>query len=383
MKIVFVVSNLSYPPNEGAHNQTLLLIKELLLNDVEVTLSGFIKNASSFDTKRLKNDLPGLKLKCITYYSSNYIALATKNIFYHPLNLGEQYDIFHFEGFGVITLSRICKNKPKIMSLIDPWAIRQKNTFTSQKSLFKKTAFSIAWVLSYLYEKFYLTKYNTVHLVSESDTKKASIDYPNVNYKSIPIAFNNLTKKTDYTRQKVLKVIFWGDLNIDYLAKGFTIFIECLHNNNITFPITVDVLGRTSKANFIEKIERNKHLYTNLNFIDWVDDIDKFISSYDCVLLTDTNGTGLKNRAISSMMIGVPLIASSYALEGIVGSNNEHFIKCDSCNEYIEALTEISTNHSFAKKIGINARNIALENYSHNAVFQQWLKLYLSFKNEK
>jgi len=380
MNIIFFVSNLSYPPTEGAHAQSLKLMSQLIKNGVQVTLQGFIKKDSQFIVSQLKKDIPNLQLGGIKFYSSNYVLLAITNAikFHSILTFPDDVDIIHFEGFGVMPLVKNIDDSKThtLMSLIDPWALRHKNKMLSSKSVIKKPVLFISWLISYLFEYYYLPKFNKVHLVSSSDIKKVSLNYPSVKFESIPIAFDtNLVEKSNYTINNKLKILFWGDLNVSYLADGLDSFIKII-NTFTNFDLEISILGRITKDDYIKKYSVNANNYIATKFIEWVDDLNTFIPLYDCVVLTDKSGTGLKNRAISSMMLGMPLIASNAALDGIEGEDSKHFFKCYTDTDYIDALSLIYSSHSLRTRMGTAASTLAKENYSTDSVTAKWLNMY-------
>lgn len=377
MKILFLVSNLSYPPTEGAHAQTLDLIANLIGKGIEVKLDGFIKKLNCFDIEKLKVNFPKLNLGDFKYYSSNYIFLALTNLFDFNKSNDSGFDIIHFEGFGVITLIEKYRsaNNILLMSLIDPWARRQRRRMVSAENVLKKLMFFISWKISFLLERQFLKQYNLVHLVSGDDLSCSVRDYPLANFKDIPIAFDGKKyKERKIAQEGKFKILFWGDLNVSYLSKGLDFFVNSVlhHIDNVELI----VLGRMDKKKYFDLYNVNISNYFAVEFVDWVGDLEEFILVHDCVVLPDQNGTGLKNRTILSMMLGMPIIGSKFAFDGVAGVNEIDYFVCKTAEEYITACNVFQNDMIITETISKSANKTAMTYYEQSVVVDTWVDLY-------
>ena len=382
MNILFVVSNLSYPPTEGAHDQTFNLIKNLLNEGYSVKLEGFIKSDSSFDVLKLKADFPCLKHGGFEKYSTNYIFLAIQNFFFRRKVNYELFDIIHFEGFGVLTLVSIYKNEHSklLMSLIDPWARRQKRRMLASKDIIHKFIFFISWKASYWLESLFLKDFDAVHLVSDDDLSNISLDYPKATFISIPVFFEEKNYGEYRKSSGVFRILFWGDLAVPYLSEGLLFILKSL----LPFIDNVElkVLGRMSKSEYLKNKNVDDIEFKNIEFMTWVDDLDVFISDFDVVILPDRNGTGLKNRTIYSMMLGMAVVGSDFAFDGVAGKNKKDFFICNSQSEYLDALNLLINNSELLKIIGESANSTAAKHYSKEVVMKKWDDFYNRLLNK-
>jgi glycosyltransferase involved in cell wall biosynthesis len=103
----------------------------------------------------------------------------------------------------------------------------------------------------------------------------------------------------------------------------------------------------------------------------------------DLVILPDQDGTGLKNRMISAMMLGMPVIASTAAVEGIVGADGKDFMLCRTSLDFINALNTLSADTSNRESLGQNASKISNQSYNTDAVMKNWLLTYKRIIHEK
>lgn len=376
MNILFYVSNLSYPPIEGAHARTLELIDVLASRGHTITLSGFVKKSSPFDSVLYKKNHSKINIISFRKYSGNYISQALKN----TLTRIEfpAADIVHFEGFAVISCGSSCKS-PKILSLIDPWAIRQSRKAAAESNITKKIIFRAGAIASKILEKIYLNKYSYVHVVSPTDAAALEKSHDLKNVVHIPVSFdqqNMSPKKTDYSTNKRLKVVFWGDLHVEYLLESLRWYLLHVHQV-ITSHIDIDfyILGRTSKAYIFEKIPALLNS-SNTHIIEWTEDLNSFLTSMDIAVLPDLSGTGLKNRTLHAMALGIPTLGSTFAFEGICIEGPASKAICSTSQDYIRSLKELSSSSQSRTELAHTLKNIISSNYDTTAIAAKWERLY-------
>lgn len=376
MNILFYVSNLSYPPIEGAHARTLELIDVLASRGHTITLSGFVKKSSPFDTVLYKKNHSKINISGFREYSGNYISQALKN----TLTRIEfpAADIVHFEGFAVISCGGSCKS-PKILSLIDPWAIRQARKADAESTSIKKTILRIGSMVSNILEKIYLKKYSHVHVVSPTDAIALRKSHNLSNVVHIPVSFdqqNMAPKKTDYSIKNKLKIVFWGDLHVEYLLESLRWYLLNVHQI-ITSQIDIDfyILGRVSKAYITEKIPTLIEP-SNIHIIEWTQDLNSFLSSMDIAVLPDISGTGLKNRTLHAMALGLPTLGSTFAFEGINIESAASKAICSTSQDYIKSLKELSTSSQQRSDLAYTLKNVISNSYDATAIAMEWEQLY-------
>lgn len=361
---------------EGAHARTLELIDTLASRGHSITLSGFLKKTSSFDKSLYQKDHSNIAIGTFREYSGNYISQALKNIF-TKTNIPAA-DIVHFEGFAVISCGINCKS-PKILSLIDPWAIRQSRKAAAESNITKKTIFRAGAIASKILEKIYLNKYSYVHVVSPTDAAALEKSHDLKNVVHIPVSFdqqNMSPKKTDYSTNKRLKVVFWGDLHVEYLLESLRWYLLHVHQV-ITSHIDIDfyILGRTSKAYIFEKIPALLNS-SNTHIIEWTEDLNSFLTSMDIAVLPDLSGTGLKNRTLHAMALGIPTLGSTFAFEGICIEGPASKAICSTSQDYIRSLKELSSSSQSRTELAHTLKNIISSNYDTTAIAAKWERLY-------
>ena len=150
-------------------------------------------------------------------------------------------------------------------------------------------------------------------LVGVEDTK-ASPYYANkkVCYLTHPNLFKkNWSSFKGHKRRFVLS----GDLSRKYVGPGLSLVVE-LFKNKPTWIEKVLVVG---KNNYWIYSVLNKKLKVTIEYVEWVENYkDICLSGYDIHLAPLLAGAGTKNRILSCLDFGVPVIGTSICFENIV-----------------------------------------------------------------
>ena len=90
------------------------------------------------------------------------------------------------------------------------------------------------------------------------------------------------------------------------------------------------------------------------------------------------NGAGTQNKLLESMMLGVPVVASRIAAEGIAGSDGRELLIADSPQQYAEHILSLLHSESLRERIGRDGQRLIENKYTWNSLTTQWLSLLSS-----
>jgi len=88
------------------------------------------------------------------------------------------------------------------------------------------------------------------------------------------------------------------------------------------------------------------------------------------------SGSGIRVRIIEAMMMGKPVIATSFAVSGIPVNNGEHLIIADDEHAFTESVIKMLDNPDFAFRIGMNARNFTLKHFNNRLIMEELSNFY-------
>ena len=228
--------------------------------------------------------------------------------------------------------------------------------------LYKKLSYFNPLKYAYFVEKFLLEKYEKEIIKSFN----YSVLVSNMDLKSFPI--NNrsknkikiITNGTD-PKRKIFKfskknndVIFIG--NINYLPNK----IACYDFIQNVMPelkkkgilINFKIIGHTSKllSFSLSKFE-NVEVYSNVN------KPESLCSNAICGISNLDVVSGVQNKILEYMQIGLPTIVSKKCFENLSFKKNQDLLVYKNQNEFIKHIIKLKLNKKFANKISHNSYN--------------------------
>ena len=216
--------------------------------------------------------------------------------------------------------------------------------------------------LKYIYfiEKYLLEKYeekvikyfNYSILVSGTDLKTFSIK--NFSKNKIKIITNGTDpKKKIYKFRKENKdIIFIG--NINYLPNKLACydFIENVmpELRREGFDIKFKIIGQASK---LLKFSLNK--FKNVNVYNNVNKTENFCYNAICGISNLNVVTGVQNKILEYMQIGLPTIISKKCFDNLEFKKNNEVLVYKNQKEFIKHIIKLKLNRQFANKISNNS----------------------------
>lgn len=163
---------------------------------------------------------------------------------------------------------------------------------------------------------------------------------------------NDLTK----SRPRCLFLGSYFPANVDGL--------EWFMDNVLPFvDITFDIVGKG-----LEKLSGEKYKAPNVNVIANVPSLEPYFEKADIMILPIFKGSGMKVKTCESLMYGKNIIGSTEAFEGYQGDFSKIGAKCDTAQEFIDAINGFSNTPR--PVFNIYSRNLFLEKYSFNRIVE-------------
>ncbi len=118
--------------------------------------------------------------------------------------------------------------------------------------------------------------------------------------------------------------------------------------------------GATPDPDLIKSTTRS----SNITLLGWTDDIRSTYKKGKLFIAPMHIGTGMQNKLLEAMALGVPCITTTLANNAIQGVHREHLIVADSEKEMINSIEEMLSNSDLRNQLIVNARNFVRSNYS-------------------
>lgn len=183
----------------------------------------------------------------------------------------------------------------------------------------------------------------------------------------------DLKVKRSFGSEEKIKVLIQGSLDVPHVREGV---IKCLaalsekkEEMEKIIQAKICILGPGCEK-YLEK-ENNK---LDLEMVEWVDDIAGYVSSFDCVIIPDVGGSGIKNRTVLAAQMGCFCIGGVHAFEGIESIDQDGCYELNSFDEIPCVLLEYYRGRELNRKKSIARRAYIAEGNSSRKVWDLWWK---------
>lgn len=390
MRVAFVLSNVTYPPLEGLHQQTVLQLKELAKAGIHLDVFGYCRDLNRVDFEAFERETTvSLQGRLIEdHYPSlargflnrlgQWIPLLSRTSrgIRSELFVAE-HDIIHLDGAAAAGLVRKETAHRTLISLVDPGSRRFARFAHASSSLKGKGRNWILASLYYLFEVLLRGGGSTWHVVSPADAEYLRRMHRRP-VRAVPIMLpaevsRNCPPPPAAPNSDCLTLTLYSDLRHGPSRTAATEFLKyVLPTIHANFPIHLVVMGRVPRDEAWNQLTES----FDVTFEPWVDDYVASLRRSDVVVLPDGPGTGLKNRAIQSMALGLATIGTESTFEGIPIVDGVHAIRAPTVRRMLDPLLELCGNPSRRTSVGNRARALAQETYGATAVRRQWVRLY-------
>jgi glycosyltransferase involved in cell wall biosynthesis len=318
-----------------------------------------------------------LPISLAAFYGRNYASavkcyLATGN-----------YDVVHYDIVNMAQYQPLGANLPSVHSPNDATSLVYFRVAKHMSWSFRKLRLLISAVLLRRFERRMYPLFSKVHVVSAVDATYLKCLNPMIDVSAIPITIDDgfLVKvhagdQKNNVSEYSPKIICTGNLANPAIAQGVEDFLQNALPSIVLKISTVQfvVLGQNVNPVLQKKIAEN----SNVKFYSWVDDYRSFLAEADVVLVPDCFGPpGAKTRAVQAMGLGLPVVGTESAFDGIPLTNGEHALMYKSMSECAELIFKLLDNRKMRETLGENAHRLATEVFALNVVGPKYESLYI------
>ena len=373
MKLIFLTSRFPYPINKGDKLRSYHQIKELSIqNDIYlISLSeSKVSERSIVELNKYCKSVHVYHISLINRIFNLFKTLINNrpfqvNYFYHQ-KIQKKIN----SNISIINPDHIiCQLVRTALYVKDEHSIPKTIDYMDalSKGLERRITISKFWQKPFVkmesqrmkrFENLAFEFFNNHIIISSSDRDEIA----HINNKNIEIIPNGIDSNyfKKITTNKIYDLIFIGNLsyipNIEaakYISKTiFPILKEKIPNIKILI----------SGSNPSKKVLRlaNK----NIKISGWVDDIRETYCSGKVFFAPMNLGSGLQNKLLEAMSLGIPCITSNLCNESLGGTHMKNIIIGNSTEEYISQILNILSNSELISDIGKNGSEYVNKKFS-------------------
>lgn len=388
MKILIISQDFPYPPSHSGSKLKLYNLLNHLSKKNEIYLISFVDSEDELKflpmvktfctfvaTVLRKSAQPSLLRRFFSKYpqeAADYLsdemrlriseALKTYNI-----------DVVHVDLIYMAQYISEISAFPKIISPNDVGWLLRYDLFKFEKNLIKKFKNFIHYIRVKKFEIDYYRKFDHCAVVSPKDAGALHKYLPN-----LPVSIIANGVDFDYFKP-ISRALTSGDLiftgimsykpNIDAMLY-FCGSILPLIEEKIS-GIKLYIVGK-DPAEQIERLAINK----NIIVTGYVEDIRTYMGKalvYVCPLRM---GSGIKNKVLEAMAMGMPTVATPLSIEGIEVVPGRDIIVAGKPQEFADKVVELINSEAMRDRLVKNARKVAEKNYSWDSIAAKYEKTY-------
>lgn len=399
MKVLVIGSRVPFPLHDGGAIATFNLLKGLAKNGCNVhfvtlnTVKHFISDEqvkaempflAAYDSFKIDTNIKPLAAFFNLFTTKSYNIERFYDIaferFLIELITNQKFDIIHFEGLFVAKYVEAIKKHTFI-----PLILRQHNIefqiwerlAKNENNRFKK------WYLNLLakrIKKFEIRVcqfFNGIVAITKADEEVMNTWQLNMPITTIAIGFDmSFNSSSAINNQFVYHIgsMEWQP-NIEAMEWLVTDIwpLVIQKNPNAVFYMA----GKKMAANFYQ--------YANNNLIiaGEIENLETFTADKSILVVPLKSGSGLRIKTIEAMMQGKAVITTTIGAQGLPIIHQKHCLIANTSKEIADAIILLTQNENLRNELAKNGQNLIVQNYTIQAVSEQWMSFYQKVSNNK
>ena len=387
MIIIYLTSRFPYPINKGDKLRSYYQIKEL-------SKSHEIHLISLSDQSILEKNISALNKYCksVTIYKMNPYSRIF-NLFKTFFN-NKPFQVNYFYHYSIqkkINNKILDVNPDYIFCQLIRTALYVKNNHTIPKIIDYMDSFSKGMERRIKISNIFIKPF----VIMESQRLKRFENLAFEFFNKHIIISENDRKEITHNKKNEIEIIGNG-IDTDYFQKiGTDIKYELVFIGNLSYIPNIEAANFIAKKilpKLLKKLPNIKILIAgsnpstrvlklankNIEVQGWVEDIRKTYSSGKIFFAPMNIGSGLQNKLLEAMSVGIPCITSELSNRSLKAVDKKNILIGNSVNEYVNHIISLLKDEKKIKKIGDGGRKYVIENYNWKTANHKLLKLLKS-----
>lgn len=318
-------------------------------------------NAQVKPIEALKN----LLFSDLPYNAERFISQQFENKIVEILQ-NNDYDMIELEGLYLMPYANVIRNYSSATLILRSHNVEFEiwERKATEASLLKKAYVSLLAKRMKRFETSYINQYDLLLSITDRD-----LQYYNTlgNSKpSLTIPFGFDLPKVQANSMAPGDVCYIGALDWSPNQHGLLWFLDNCWEQIITKKpnIKLSVAGRNAPQLLIDKLLK----YSSVEFHGEVDDAHQFMVGHRVMVAPLFSGSGMRVKMIEGMALGMPIVATPIAVEGIDTGNHEPFIVQESTDLFAENVLKLLDDTNERVYLSDQAVQCAHEKYGLESV---------------
>jgi len=374
-KLVIIVSRFPFPLEKGDKLRAYYQLKEL-------SETFTISLITISDQRVKKTDLEEVRKYCSTIYFIKLSKLSILfNLIFHvftkkPLQIGYFYssknkmrikqilkevkpDTIYCQLIRVAEYVKNYHDCPKTIDFMDALSKGMERR-AAKAPFYSKWLFTLEANRLSQYERKIFDYFEHHIMISEQD-KKYILHPDQKKIVCIPNGVDNRFFETAPS-EKDMDIVFVGNLSYAPNVEAAIYITQKLIPKLLKVNPSIKTLisGATPHPSLCKAINK----IPSIELTGWVDDITSSYRRGKIFVAPLFIGTGMQNKLIEAMALGLPCITTTLANNAIGGKHLESIYVADSLESYIEGINKLLSDQQLYSTIQQNAKNLVKDKYN-------------------
>lgn len=388
MKILIISQEFPYPPSYTGAKLKLYNLLKYLSKKNEIYLISFIGSKEELDY------VPKIKEFCslvdtvprnlspshniiqsvFSKYPRDAFTYFSNEMEAKTLDIIKTYniDIVHLDLIYMAQYADCICDLPKVIAPYDVNWILWNDVFRLEKNLIARFRGLVHYLRLRRFEIDFYRKFDHCIVVSPKDKKALEACLPKLKISIIPngvdFDYFKALDKLSVSHNLIFTGVMSYKPNIDAM-RYFCKKVLPLIKNEIQ-DIKLYIVGK-DPAEKIKQLASKEVIVTG--YVDSIRDYVKEASVYVCPLRM---GSGIKNKILEAMAMGIPIVATSLSIEGIEAVQGRDIIVADKPEEFAKSVIDLISDEGKRSYLAENAKKLVQEKYNWEKVITEFEKMY-------
>lgn len=288
----------------------------------------------------------------------------------------EGYDIVHVEGVGLGPIVDELNTSTVVWSLVDSPSYRKRRLYRYSPSIPRKIWHYLEWIVANRVESRYGPCADVVHVVSETEAQYLNEHHPGLVAQAIPVALPEAFVNNPRSTVSTNRIAVLGNRNFEDICRGIRRYV---------YPVLEDLVDSNENIEIVMlgpgSIDVPDNYEDTVKQPGWVEDYVNVLAECTVAVVADPVGSGIKNRTIQSLALGVPVVGTCHAFEGLDVDPTSVGRQISTTSELFGAVQTIMNDDQLRESMSIRGRSWATERYEREEILGHWTSLYESLSS--
>lgn len=400
MKILWISQNVPYPPKTGVLQRNYNLIREAS-RYADIYLIAILQEGvlpGSYDIEEAKIELNKIckqlnivELKVETS-SALFFYLVIKSLFTkNPLSVNwtdsitlrktirklvkeNDFDIVHFDTISVSICRDEITDSASILNHhnIESHLLKRRTEY--ENNILKRLYYAIEAKKLETYEKKACGRFDVNFTVSKLDGERLLTIAPDARYEVIANGVDTDYFVADRSEVVPKSVIMVSGMN--WFPNKDAVLYMCdtiwpLLSRAVPESIWT-IVGASPPKKIKELAARDGRVVVT----GFVDDVRAYMKRSETYLCPMRDGGGTRLKILDALSMGMPIVATTMACEGIDIVPEKHALIADTPEKFVDQIIRIQNDESLRSRVSSEARRLAEEKYSWPVIGRKLERIY-------